>query len=694
MRKIVFVVLIVLFSLILNAIEVGGHLTEDTTWSPDNNPYLVTSGVYVDSGVTLTIQPGTIVKFNSGYYDDLSDDEFYFHNGEEPIAKFMRVEGRIIAEGTEQDSIIFTRMQNEEYFHWGTIYLPEGSEQSSFKHCVIEYSAVTGFSLSEQIRAAVAAWNGKVSIENCSFIENDTAVSIERNIIEVSIIDNLFDFVEFPHPAIQNVSGMYFFRIRYISNMDTGIPLIAGNIFNNGTSLYLSHTSVTFVKNTIVSVPFNRDGMYLSHPHNRNYIFNNEFGSCDKGISSLASEEDTIYIKSNYFATNGDGVRISNAYVEINDNYFEGCGVNTEFASGKVYNNISKGGEFWTPSEIEIANNICYNNLDGYGLKVGYNPYCVNNISINNEYAIWGKTVTYENCIILGNEDLTQHYVSGDPVFRNCIIDFPLDPPLIDAGGNIIIDSLQAQSIFEDIQNGDFHLAPGSIAIDAGFDTLGYYYPFDMDYNHRVWDGDNNGSAIIDIGPYEYGAPALGGIEGITYDPITGDIVDYVLININNEPGEFTFSDSVGNYQYKLPEGAYDVFAERVFYDDAVEYQIEVIDGQFTQLEIPMYKTVDVQDYEIIPVTNDFDLSNFPNPFNPSTNISFSMQNNSKVELSIFNIKGQKITTLINEQLSKGKHSFVWSGCDQNSHQVSSGIYFYKLKVGNQESVKRMLLLK
>ncbi|MDA3813317.1 MAG: hypothetical protein PF570_03595, partial [Candidatus Cloacimonetes bacterium] len=91
---------LIFHSSIAFAIEVGGHLTEDTTWSPDNNPYLVTSGVYVDADVTLTILPGTIVKFNSDYYDDMGDDQFYFHSGEEPIAKFMRVEGRIIAEGT------------------------------------------------------------------------------------------------------------------------------------------------------------------------------------------------------------------------------------------------------------------------------------------------------------------------------------------------------------------------------------------------------------------------------------------------------------------------------------------------------------------------------------------------------------------------------------------------------------------
>lgn len=213
MKKFCFIIILIFaFFSIAFAIEVGGHLTEDTTWSPENNPYLVTSGVYVDAGVTLTILPGTIVKFNSDFYDDLGDDGFYFSGGEEPIAKFMRVEGRIIAEGTEQDSIIFTRMQDEQYYHWGTIYLPDGAEKSFFKHCVFEYAAVTGFSLFEQVRAAVAVWNGKALIDNCSFIDNDTAVSIERNIIEISVINSYFDYIEFPHPTIQNVSGFFFFE--------------------------------------------------------------------------------------------------------------------------------------------------------------------------------------------------------------------------------------------------------------------------------------------------------------------------------------------------------------------------------------------------------------------------------------------------------------------------------------------------
>lgn len=88
-------------------------------------------------------------------------------------------------------------------------------------------------------------------------------------------------------------------------------------------------------------------------------------------------------------------------------------------------------------------------------------------------------------------------------------------------------------------------------------------------------------------------------------------------------------------------------------------------------------------------------ITNYPNPFNPSTTISFYVSQNSEfVNLEVFNIKGQKVKTLIYEEMQKGEHSIIWSGLDSNNKPVSSGIYLYKIKAGNQELVNRMLLLK
>jgi hypothetical protein len=97
-------------------------------------------------------------------------------------------------------------------------------------------------------------------------------------------------------------------------------------------------------------------------------------------------------------------------------------------------------------------------------------------------------------------------------------------------------------------------------------------------------------------------------------------------------------------------------------------------------------------------------VTNYPNPFNPSTTISFNLSNeqNEPVELNIYNMKGQKVKDLspslchpeFIEGRGENEYSVVWNGKDQTGKPVSSGIYFYKLKSGKFEKTKKMLLMK
>ena len=80
---------------------------------------------------------------------------------------------------------------------------------------------------------------------------------------------------------------------------------------------------------------------------------------------------------------------------------------------------------------------------------------------------------------------------------------------------------------------------------------------------------------------------------------------------------------------------------------------------------------------------------NYPNPFNPSTNIKFDLKEDSYVTSTVYNIIGQKVAELINSDLSAGFHNVIF-----NAVNLSSGIYFYKLKAGSYSSVKKMELLK
>jgi serine protease len=85
---------------------------------------------------------------------------------------------------------------------------------------------------------------------------------------------------------------------------------------------------------------------------------------------------------------------------------------------------------------------------------------------------------------------------------------------------------------------------------------------------------------------------------------------------------------------------------------------------------------------------------NYPNPFNPSTTISYHLPVGGFVVAKIFNIQGQLVRTLVDEDQSAGSHSIRWDGRDDHGQMATSGIYFYQLKSGNWSQARKMILLK
>ena len=126
-------------------------------------------------------------------------------------------------------------------------------------------------------------------------------------------------------------------------------------------------------------------------------------------------------------------------------------------------------------------------------------------------------------------------------------------------------------------------------------------------------------------------------------------------------------------------------------YDGYLSY--ELVSGE---IEIPPVCAVILKDKDAVGVDNNnitntsFTLTqNYPNPFNSITTISYQLPRTGVVRLSIYNIAGQLVETLVNEQKSPGSYSATWYAND-----VSSGLYFYKLTTENQTITKKILLLK
>ncbi|NOY88594.1 MAG: T9SS type A sorting domain-containing protein [FCB group bacterium] len=95
-----------------------------------------------------------------------------------------------------------------------------------------------------------------------------------------------------------------------------------------------------------------------------------------------------------------------------------------------------------------------------------------------------------------------------------------------------------------------------------------------------------------------------------------------------------------------------------------------------------------------LPTNSKANLQNYPNPFNPNTTISFDLSNSSHVNLTIYNILGQPVRTLLNKEMTAGSYNIEWNGKDDNGQGLSSGIYFYKLQAGSLTATKKMLMLK
>jgi len=236
---------------------------------------------------------------------------------------------------------------------------------------------------------------------------------------------------------------------------------------------------------------------------------------------------------------------------------------------------------------------------------------------------------------------------------------------------------------------------------------------------------------------YMYYMSAAGTIPEVEYNSVTvpvDDIDDYKLVVDFNVPEQvitgsiimddldntefynnidegiinFFMTDWV-NYNYYTDGQVFDTFNEYIGLSEGeIEFNIPADEMWYTffdkgnNLNNPQYiqGSASLYEYEENSIDNNiisnstklFD--NYPNPFNPTTTISYNLNYDSIVKLEIFNIKGQKVVTLEDNEITAGHHNIVWNGKDSENSSVSSGIYFYKLDTENYSSVKKMVLMK
>ena len=153
------------------------------------------------------------------------------------------------------------------------------------------------------------------------------------------------------------------------------------------------------------------------------------------------------------------------------------------------------------------------------------------------------------------------------------------------------------------------------------------------------------------------------------------------------------YGDRVFSGDGLLAEVRFTALRDGMFTPDMLGFErISIVNSDFMRESIVMNEPASISENDA-PVSFGLD-QNFPNPFNPTTTISFSVPDNGNMTLKVYDILGRHVRTLVDGTYSAGNYNIVWDATDMNGDMVSVGVYFYTIQSGNHRATKRMLLLK
>ncbi len=677
------------------------HISENTIWGPENNPYIITENVYIHANVTLTILPGTEIQVTSMP----SNNYYYFRwiEGEEADTKMFLVFGNINAIGDEDNPVRFTPYPDDAGYYWGGIHVFESSNSAVFRNCEF-HNAYRNFC--EDVfdsHGALSFDNQTVRVEECDFLNCWYGVHAHNPVEDVFIHGCSFSATDEP-----NFSEIdYFTAVEVINEQTEGDPLVVmfgSNRFEHITEVYEWGSPHVDIHTYYINNKFINQSEYSRNDSPRDirrtfkyYHYGNIYDRwCDviyvsRGLNDPFGVFHKNEIHGDSLNESSTVVRTS-GYVHVLNNLFDGYAVLSDYYGDSTYvaNNIFRNNTeypciyFDNPSRI--VNNLF---IETDYMKFNFCPATImNNLIIHSTQKclplLYEGSFVGNNILLSGDEIISN---ACNVVFSNNFMNHELPEHTIPINNLIGNDPM-----FADTLNGDYSLAEGSPCIDTGM-TEGDFPPTDILGNVRVWDGDEDGSATIDIGAFEYGAPFWGGIEGYVYQSDGVTPLDIAKITVDGMPLP-EWSDSTGWFRILTGPGTFTLNIERFYYDDQQITGIVVEQGSPTYQNVTMHGLA-TEDYDnhIQKYTITMD-QNTPNPFNPTTTISYSIPKDDKVVLKVYNIKGQLVKTLVNDHLEAGTHNAIWNGNDETEKRVSSGVYLYRLESGGRAIVKKMLLLK
>jgi len=436
------------YIIVYTVIEDGENVSG--VWYAENSPYLVQGLATVPEGQTLTIEPGTIIKLYSVGY---------------PTYGRLRINGTLIAQGSINDSIVFTHYSDTG--NWGSINFGFYNTTSSIEYCKIEYGC------------GLVMYSSTITIENSLFKNNlysvITCASNSCPIINNNSIINNNEcgiYIVDSNPTIMNNiikdNGLSTDYSGIICSGSNGI--IENNIIhgNGGNGIYLPEYSSPLIKN--------------------NTIEDNEFPGIYCGINSSPNIENNTIIGNQWggvYCENTNNPYIINNIIQENE-----WGIyclnqsNPNIIDNLITDSPNDGICCDNSSPVIINNTIVYNGLTF--------PNCAGIFCADNSEPTIINTILWEN-----STDFDFSGTGANPIISYSLIQGSSLPSWVQDGGNNIFG---VNPLFIDEIIGDFNLTNNSPCIDAGTpDTTGLNLPQnDLSGKPRIYNG------IIDMGAYEW----------------------------------------------------------------------------------------------------------------------------------------------------------------------------------------------
>ena len=511
-------------------------------------------------------------------------------------------------------------------------------------------------------------------------------------------------------------------------NSETSDAILSGFTITNGLNSGIWIASQSDPTLTDLNIQGNivsneAGGIYIkqsSSPTITNVTIRDNITSGDGGGIHIREQSTPIIsdvIIENNHARHGGGLSIylSDTSLEIHDILIAG-NTTTYDGGGILFSQYPGGLGIVTLSNATLSNNQCGNGRSGGGIFFG----------VHNNALTHPKHLALRNSIMWNNGAEEIHIASSDDTVS---IDFSdikgASEGIINKNSGTIIwgeGNIDANPLFVDPDSGDYHLSDWSPAIGAGTTTGAH--TTDIEGNPRP----NPAGSKPDMGAFEHkwGTPQNMLPTAFEWVSSALDTINITKTNLT-DTYKLKWSESVDTdtIKYLISIGVGRLPADMIFetadtslmiyYQNIIDYwspnlamlskatlkiSVSATDGVDTVKVSGDDRVVFVNRYdylstkgEALPV--EFVLhENYPNPFNPTTTLRFEMPQVSDVNLTIFNMLGQKVKTFNMNDTPAGYHSIKWDATNDYGDPVGAGVYLYHLRANQYVKTKKMILLK